>query len=62
MILGAELGFSSHSGRVGKAVSMVEAGADDRELMQAGGWSSPVMPARYTKQARLGMGVGAKLR
>jgi len=61
-ILSADLNFSSHSGRIGKAVSMVEAGADDRELMQAGGWSSPVMPARYTKQARLGMGIGARLR
>ena len=61
-ILGTELDFTTHSGRVGKAVSMAEAGADDRELMQAGGWNSPVMPARYTKQARLGLGIGAKLR
>lgn len=59
-LIGVDL--SSHSGRVGKTVSMAERGAHDNELMLAGGWCSSVMPARYAKQARVAMGTGANLR
>ena len=45
-------GFNGHSGRVGMAQDLAAAGAELPALMQAGGWKSAQMPARYTaKQA-----------
>ena len=43
--------ISGHSVRVGMAVDLVAAGASLPELMQVGRWSSPTMPARYTRRA-----------
>ena len=42
-------GFSGHSPRVGMAQDLSAAGAELPELMTAGRWDSPTMPARYTK-------------
>lgn len=45
-------GFNGHSGRVGMAQDLAASGAELPALMQAGGWKSSQMPARYTaKQA-----------
>ena len=46
---GAE--YSAHSTRVGGAVAQREAGIDSGLIMASGGWKSPVMVARYTKEA-----------
>jgi integrase len=43
--------FSAHSTRVGAAVDQLTAKEDTARIMQAGGWKSPVMVARYTMQA-----------
>ena len=42
---------SGHSLRVGMASDLVASGATLPELMQVGRWSSPTMPARYTRRA-----------
>jgi len=42
--------FSGHSPRVGMSQDLTEAGASLLEIMRAGGWTSPDMPARYTRQ------------
>ncbi len=39
--------LSGHSTRVGGAQDMVEAGATDAEVQQAGRWKDPRMPAKY---------------
>ena len=42
-------GFTSHSGLVGMAHDLAAAGVELPELMTAGWWKSPKMPARYTE-------------
>jgi len=49
--------ISSHSLRVGKAVDCVAANIDAASIMQAGGWTSVRMVARYT--SKLGARRGA---
>ena len=56
------VGFSGHSLRVGAAQDLLAAGVDLPGLMQAGRWSSPVMPARYTERLRATRGAVAKVR
>ena len=46
-------GLSAHSPRVGMAQDLSAAGA---ELMTAGRWDSPTMPARYTESQAAGRG------
>ena len=41
--------FSGHSGRVGGAQDMTRAGMSLPQIMQAGRWKSPRMPARYAE-------------
>ena len=41
--------FTGHSGRVGMAQDLVKDGATLPELMQAGRWQSPEMPAHYAR-------------
>ena len=53
--------FSSHSCRVGAAQDMTTAGLDIGGIMQAGGWKSPSMVARYTERAAVQRGAAAKL-
>ena len=43
-------GFSGHSPRVGMAVDLAESGTSLNRMMNAGRWSSPSMPARYTRR------------
>lgn len=43
-------GVSAHSLRVGMAQDLVAAGLDVGSVMQAGGWKSPGMVARYTER------------
>jgi len=43
-------GISGHSSRVGAAQDMVSLGIEMPAVMQAGGWQSPEMVARYTKR------------
>ena len=49
-------GFSTHSPRVGMAQDLSAAGADLSDLMTAGRWDSPTMPARYTEAPAAGRG------
>ncbi|MEY2161686.1 MULTISPECIES: tyrosine-type recombinase/integrase [unclassified Rhodanobacter] len=42
--------LSGHSTRVAGAQDMVEAGATNAEVQQAGGWKDPRMPAKYAGQ------------
>ncbi len=56
------VGFSGHSLRVGAAQDLLAAGIDLPGLMQAGRWSSPVMPARYTERLRATRGAVARVR
>ncbi|MBP2310216.1 tyrosine-type recombinase/integrase [Azospirillum melinis] len=56
------VGFSGHSLRVGAAQDLLAAGVDLPGLMQAGRWSSPVMPARYTERLRATRGAVARVR
>ena len=48
-------GYSGHSPRVGMAQDLSAAGA---ELMNAGRWDSPTMPAKYTEAQAAGRGAG----
>ena len=48
-------GFSGHSPRVGMA-HLSAAGAELPELMTAGRWDSPTMPAKYTEAQAAGRG------
>lgn len=58
----AAAGFSGHSLRVGAAQDLMAAGVDLPGLMQAGRWSSPTMPARYTERLRVTRGAVARIR
>ncbi len=53
--------LSGHSTRVGAAQDMVAAGLEVTEVMQAGGWKSPVMVARYSGHMLARRGAAAKL-
>ena len=53
--------YSAHSTRVGSAVAQREAGIDSGLIMASGGWKSPVMVARYTKEADAQRSGAAKL-
>ena len=53
--------LSGHSTRVGAAQDMVAAGLEVTEVMQAGGWKSPVMVARYSEHLQARRGAAAKL-
>ena len=48
--------FNAHSPRVGMAQDLSAAGVDLQELMTAGRWDSPTMPARYTEAQAAGGG------
>ena len=52
--------FSGHSARVGMAQDLAQAGIDLPALMTAGRWSSPTMPARYTRAQLAGRGAVAR--
>jgi site-specific recombinase XerD len=54
-------GVSGHSTRVGAAQDMVAAGLELPEVMQAGGWKTPTMPARYTERLAARRSAAAKL-
>lgn len=54
--------LTGHSGRVGSAVEMLEAGFSVPEVQFAGGWKSPRMVLHYGKQALAGRNAMAKLR
>jgi hypothetical protein len=41
--------ISWYSARVGTGQDLVAAGADLAEVMQAGRWKTPTMPARYSE-------------
>ena len=51
---------SGHSGRVGMAQDLSAAGFGLPELMTAGRWRSPRMPARYTERQAAGRGAVAQ--
>ena len=53
-------GFSARSPRVGMAQDLSAAGAELPELMTAGRWESPTMPARYTQAQSAGRGAVAQ--
>lgn len=53
-------GSSAHSPRVGMAQDLSAAGAELPELMTAGRWDSPTMPARYTEAQAAGKGAVAR--
>jgi integrase len=54
-------GISGHSTRVGPAQDMAAAGLGLTEIMQSGGWKSPVMVGRYTERLMARRGAAAKL-
>ena len=56
--LGGE--FSGHSARVGMAQDLAGSGVELPALMTAGRWSSPTMPARYTRSQLAGRGAVAR--
>jgi len=53
--------ISGHSTRVGMAQDMAVNGIKLPEIMQSGGWKSPVMVARYTERVDVKSGGSAKL-
>jgi integrase len=53
-------GISGHSLRVGMAVDLVAADLDLPSVMQAGGWSTPRMVARYTEKLTARRGAVAR--
>ena len=53
---GLEGKFTGHSPRVGMAVDLAERGASLVEMQRAGRWSSPGMPALYTRSQQAGRG------
>lgn len=55
-------GASSHSLRIGSAVSLARAGATLIEAQQAGRWASPLMPAHYARNETAARGAVARLR
>ena len=52
--------LSAHSSRVGMAQDLSAAGAELPELMTAGRWDSPTMPAKYTEAQAAGRGAVAR--
>jgi len=59
---GIEGRVSGHSLRVGSAQSLAEANASLVAMQRAAGWSSPSMPAYYTREQEAGRGAVACLR
>ena len=53
--------ISGHSTRVGACQNMIGAGLDVGEVMQAGGWKTPTMVARYSEHLLASQGASAKL-
>jgi site-specific recombinase XerD len=53
--------ISGHSARVGAAQDLTGAGIELAAIMQAGGWKSPAMPARYGEKLQARRGAMAKL-
>lgn len=53
--------MSGHSARVGLAQDLASAGEDLPAIMQAGGWKSPTMVARYTERMAARRGAVARL-
>jgi integrase len=53
--------ISGHSTRVGMAQDMAETGIDLASIMQAGGWRTPHMVARYIERLNARSGAAAKL-
>jgi len=56
-----EKNISGHSCRVGGCQDMVAAGLDMAGVMQAGGWKTPIMVARYSQNLGTQRGAAAKL-
>jgi len=52
--------YSGHSPRIGMAMDLARGGASMVELMVAGGWKSPAMPARYCRGIEAGKGAVAE--
>ncbi|MFB0488752.1 hypothetical protein ABIE45_001338 [Methylobacterium sp. OAE515] len=52
---------SGHSTRVGATQDMFAAGFELLEVMQAGSWKTPAMPARYGERLRAQRGAVRKL-
>ena len=52
--------FSGHSARVGMAQDLARVGIELPALMTAGRWTSPTMPARYTRAELAGRGAVAR--
>ena len=52
--------ITGHSGRVGMSQDLAAAGFSLPELMTAGRWKSPRMPARYTERQAAGRGAVAR--
>ena len=53
--------FGPEHGVRGTAQDMVAAGLEVTEVMQAGGWKTPVMVARYSEHLQARRGAAAKL-
>lgn len=58
---GLSIAYSGHSTRVGAAQDLVAAGFGLAEVMQAGGWRTGEMVARYTEHQQARRGAMAKL-
>jgi integrase len=52
--------FSTHSARVGYVQDLVADGASDAQIMQAGGWTTPEMVARYGARLNAEQSVAVK--
>ncbi len=59
-VAGLGEGFTGHSGRIGMARDLSAAGVELPALMTAGRWSSPTMPARYTRNEAAARGAVAR--
>lgn len=53
-------GFTGHSGRIGMARDLSAAGVELPALMTAVRWSSPTMPARYSRNEAAARGAVAR--
>ena len=53
-------GYSGHSGRVGMAQDLSDAGATTSELMTAGRWKSSIMVGKYCRNQQAGRGAVSK--
>jgi hypothetical protein len=54
--------FSAHSTRVGTVQNLIESGADLPGAMNAGGYKSPAMVARYARKLLASRGAVAQMR